>query len=286
MRKLASLLIICLILSIGGFSQSKIPKDFCISEDEFRLYELINAIRSENNMPLIKLSRSLSFVAKEHVRDLNLNRPDTSICNLHSWSDQGDWTACCYQSYVHDPKCMWNKPDELTDYRANGYELAYWDETVIIPDSIIKVFENTPSAMEMILSQGRWEEKKWYALGVGIMNNYVAIWFGGRTDREPIPQICGKNNLRMKEGKKTKMKDLVIREKTDQYFLIYGSYDRLATAENRVQKYINEGYKNAKVVISGSKIRIALSHHASLDDAKKAKQALPAKYKDAWIIKY
>lgn len=286
MIKALSSICFFILVSISIQAQSKIPKDFCISEDEFRLYKLINAVRSEHGLPLIKLSKSLSFVAKEHVLDLNLNHPDSSICNLHSWSDKGNWTACCYQPYVYDQKCMWNKPDELTNYRANGYELAYWDESVIIPDSIIGVLEDVPQALQMILGLGQWSDKKWYALGVGIMNNYVAVWFGARTDHEPIPQICGKNNLRLKISRKSKLRDLVIRKKTDRFFLIYGSYDRIAEAESKAQEYISEGFDNAKVVISGNKIRIALSHHANLDEAKKAKSNLPEKYKDAWIIKY
>jgi len=286
MRKALISISFFLVIIISIHAQSKIPKDFCISEDEFRLYELINAIRSEHKLPLIKLSKSLSFVAKEHVLDLNLNHPDTSICNLHSWSSRGNWTACCYQPYVYDQKCMWNKPDELTNYRANGYELAYWDESVIIPDSIIGLWKDVPEALEMILTQGKWGNKKWYALGVGILNNYVAVWFGGRTDHEPIPQICGKNNLRLKTSSKSKLKNLIIRKKTDRFFLIYGSYDRISEAESRTKEYINEGFGNAKVVISGNKIRIALSHHANLDEAKKAKANLPVKYKDSWIIKY
>lgn len=286
MRKALSITYLFLIITISINAQSKIPKDFCISQDEFRLYELINAIRSEHNLPLIKLSKSLSFVAKEHVLDLDLNHPDTSICNLHSWSDKGIWTACCYQPYVYDNKCMLNKPDELTNYRANGYELAYWDESVIIPDTIIKFWEEVPEALEMILTEGKWADKKWYALGVGIQNNYVAVWFGGRTDHEPIPQICGKNNLRLKKSSKNKLKDLVIWTKTDRFFLIYGSYNSISEAELRAKKYIIEGFKNAKVVISGNKIRIALSHHANLDEAKKAKSKLSEKYQEAWIIKY
>lgn len=286
MRKAFSSFCFFIVITICIHAQNKIPKEFCISEDEFRLYELINAVRSEHGLPLIKLSKSLSFVASKHVLDLNLNHPDTSICNLHSWSDKGNWTACCYQPYVYDQKCMWNKPDELTDYRANGYELAYWDESVIIPDSLIGVWENIPEAMNIILGKGQWSDKKWYALGVGIMNNYVSVWFGARTDQEPIPQICGTNKLRLKTSLKSNLKNLIIRKKTDRFFLIYGSYNRIYEAEIKAKAYIIEGFKDAKVVISGNKIRIALSHHLNLDEAKKAKSNLPDKYQEAWIIKY
>ena len=114
-----------LVIGLSAGAQKAIPDDFCITDDEYRLYELINAHRLINGLKEIPLSASLSFVARTHVIDLYTNHPDTSICNLNSWSDKGDWIPCCHNKYVPAEQCIRNKPKELTKYTGEGYELTY-----------------------------------------------------------------------------------------------------------------------------------------------------------------
>ena len=53
------------------------------------------------------------------------NKPDAPPeCNLHSWSDKGPWSACCYTPDHAQAQCMWDKPSELTNYPGNGYEIS------------------------------------------------------------------------------------------------------------------------------------------------------------------
>ncbi len=100
---------------------------------------------------------SMTHVAHLHVADLNQHQPDTSICNLHSWSDKGEWTSCCYQAYVPNQNCMWNKPKELTPYKYRGYELAYFDPQGIGFPRIgfkLNFWLAIPEVQNMLLNRG------------------------------------------------------------------------------------------------------------------------------------
>lgn len=283
------------VFGMQSFAQNNLPKDLCISAEEYKLYELINALRTANNMPAIRLSASMTHVAHLHVADLNQNHPDTSICNLHSWSDKGDWNSCCYQAYVPNQNCMWNKPKELTPYKYRGYELAYFDPEGIIPDSLMSFWLEFRQVQDMLLNRGTYKEKKWKAVGAGIQNGYAVIWFGQVKDPLTVPKICNNNEeSAVKKTKKTAKKQtkqstnkaIVIDQKTDRYYLIFGSYDKQKDAEKQIKKYIKDGFIKAKIVINSEKIRISLSDHLNLEEAKAAKANLISKYKDAWIIKF
>ena len=62
-----------------------------ISEQEQQLYNLIMEYRAQKKLPSIPLSKSLTFVAQTHARDLGDNRPDEKKCNMHGglwiWSE-------------------------------------------------------------------------------------------------------------------------------------------------------------------------------------------------------
>ena len=81
-----------------------------LSEQEQELYNLIMEYRAQKKLPPIPLSKSLTFVARTHAKDLGDNRPDIKKCNMHSWSKKGNWTSCCYTSDHKKAECMWNKP--------------------------------------------------------------------------------------------------------------------------------------------------------------------------------
>ncbi len=259
----------------------------CISAKEYRLYQLINALRTTNKMPKIELSASLTHVAHLHAADLKQNHPDTSICNLHSWSNKGDWTPCCYQAYVYKEDCMYDKPRELTPYRFRGYELAYKDAGEINPDSLMMIWMDYSKVTDIILSKGDYEGKNWLAIGIGIRDNYAMVWFGQVKDKEGSPKICGGEKVsKEKIPQITNKKNTIIREKTGKYYLIFGSFDKLEEAEQQIKTYFKNGFTNAKIIVSKDKIRIALSEHNDLKGAKEAKKSLDNKYKDAWIMKF
>lgn len=287
LKKALPIVLIFIISNILVWSQDKtLPKDFCVSEKAYKIFELINEARKENQLDMIPLSASLSFVAYSHINDLILNHPDTGLCNLQSWSDKGNWTSCCYQAYIPVQECMWNKPKELSPYNYRGYELAFYQNESLPPEEILSGWLNIPKALDMILNKGEWQNA-WRAMGVGTIDGYAVVWFGRAIDNEPKPAICGRVEETKSEKRViTSETKSVISEKTNQYYLIFGSFNRLKDAEKRIEKLRKDGFNDAVILMSEEKYRIALSSYPNLESAKTAKSGLDEKYDEAWILKF
>ncbi len=153
---------------------------------ETELYNLIMNYRAELQLLEIPLSSSLSYVAQQHVNDLQENNPVTSTCNLHSWSDNGNWTACCYTSDHAQASCMWDKPRELTEYTGNGYEIAYYGQANATPAGALNIWKTSQGHNNVIINAGSWTTP-WKAIGVGIRGNYAVVWFGHEDDPAGSP---------------------------------------------------------------------------------------------------
>jgi uncharacterized protein YkwD len=158
-----------------------------LSEAEMEVFNLINDYREDLRLPPITLSLSLTYVAQAHVCDLAENNPTNDTCNLHSWSSKGNWNPCCYTDDHKYAGCMWKKPAELTGYKGNGYEIAFWtnnnysDPTGISLEAL-NAWKKSTGHNEMIINKGIWEKVTWKALGVGIYKGYVVAWFGEEED--------------------------------------------------------------------------------------------------------
>jgi hypothetical protein len=176
-------------------SKSVIPKNFCISENEFELANKINEYRLQNNLPAIPLSASLFFVAQTHVKDLARNHPDVMNCNEHSWSDKGNWKACCYGKDPATMNCMTEKPKELTGYKGKGYEIIYWDSEEVTPSDALELWKSIPLTNEMILNQEKWKTKIWKSCGVGILDGYASFWLGDANDQVHGIRLCRNDSI-------------------------------------------------------------------------------------------
>jgi uncharacterized protein YkwD len=166
-----------------SFNNYYAQNNTCLSAAEKKLYNEINNYRKEKKLPTIPISASLTTVAQKHAKDLFENRPDTGICNLHSWSDKGNWTACCYTPNHVEAKCMWQKPLELTGYKSNGFEISYKTTSgEVIPANALSSWKKSPSHNAVIINSGIWKKHQWKAIGIGIYANYAIIWFGDDTD--------------------------------------------------------------------------------------------------------
>lgn len=278
-QKIILLLLLGFSFSGSIIAQNGVPKDFCITKKEKQLFDLINLIRSDYDKPELQLSNSLSYVAKLHVEDLQQNNPDTSICTLSSWSDKGEWNSCCYNKYVFDPNCMWDKPKELTNFKYRGYELASYFEEGLNPDSVYNLWCDSKEALNMILTNGTYKKKKWLCAGVGISDNYVCLWFAQRKDPDKEPDICkGSNKSDTTAVKKTT-------NKVSNYYLIFGSFNNMHDAKTSLKEIKRDGYKNCNVLERNGKFRVYLASYGSLKEAMFAQQSLPQKYKESWILK-
>lgn len=164
--------------------------DVCISDEEQKLYALISKYRQSKRLNKIPLSAKLTRVAQLHARDLAENYTyGNAQCNLHSWSEAGNWTACCYTSDHSNPSCMWNKPKEISGYGGPGYEIAYYHSAGATAEAALNIWKTSPGHNTVIVNQGNWKSLAWKAIGIGIHNQYAVVWFGEAED-ETGPPPC------------------------------------------------------------------------------------------------
>lgn len=152
--------------------------------DEILLRQLINQHRAQHKLPSLPLSKSLTYVAKSHVRDL-VDYPPQSPCNAHSWSSYGRWSEVCYTRDHAQAKRMWNKPRELTHYPGLGYEnVAGTEGTNISPQTALRLWIGDPPHNDTILNRGIWAKMHWRSLGVGMYEGRACIWLGEEADSD------------------------------------------------------------------------------------------------------
>jgi hypothetical protein len=276
--------IITFLLFIGFFSaasgQKAIPDNFCITKDEQRLMDHLNSLRKDYGKSTIEFSISLSYVAAIHVRDLAQHHPDTSVCNLSSWSDKGDWTPCCHNAYLPRQDCMWDKPKELTTYPYRGYELAGYFEGGLTADSAMKYWSVNKEALDMILTEGLYSKKNWITMGVSIYEEYISVWFGQRKDNAGYPKICenGDDGPLLLQDTEEEKEQLT-------YYLIIGSFRDSRDAREALKRYRKSGFEQAGIVTGDDLSRVYLGKYQNLKEVMFAKQQLPYTYREAWIFK-
>lgn len=261
-------------------AQKQLPDDFCISPQEKALFDKINQLLKEYDQKALKLSASLSYVAKVHVNDLLTNHPDTSICNLSSWSNKGSWTACCYNPYVVNQDCMWDKPKELTNYPYRGYEIAGYFEEAFTADSVIDLWSKEGEVINMLTAEGEYSKKEWVCMGVGMNSNYVSVWFGQRADAAGAPDVCpGSSEIAVATRTATDTLQQQV------YYLIIASFSNISDAREAAKKYRKEGFENAGTLRNGETTRVYLDRFNDMKEAIQIKSKLPLAYREAWIFK-
>lgn len=171
----------------------------CLTEEEAKLADLINEYRRENGLAQVPISRSLTAVAQWHVLDLHDHSPDVDqvdsrglACNLHSWSDQGNWSPVCYTSDHTYAARMWSKPREITQYTywGDGFESAYGSFGRATAIGAFNAWKNSPPHNATLLEMGDWEGVGWPAMGVGIYEHHAVLWFGNRIDPQGTVGLC------------------------------------------------------------------------------------------------
>ncbi len=284
--KLIALLFSFLLLFIIKLSgQVHTVDNFCITKDEHKLISLINQFRKTHRQPEIAISVSLCFVAKTHVADLQLNKPDTSICTTGSWSDKGSWKPCCYNPIVYKPECMWDKPKELTSYNFRGYEMVFFDERIVQVDSAFQLWTESAEVVDFILGKGNHDDKKWAALGVGVGENYISVWFGQRPDPKNKAVICDSKDVPFRAGFTNHSFGNENNLKTSRFYLVIGSFNSMTAAQEAIKRYKEIGFNNTSLLSKDDKIRVALDVFDSLKEAMAAKVKLGETYSETWILK-
>jgi hypothetical protein len=274
-RRLSVLVwLVVMMLAFHSYGQKKVPSSFCLHPVEKQLADSINRIRVSHGKKVLPLSVSLAYVARVHVTDLLKNHPDTSICNLSSWSNKGAWKPCCYNRYVVNHDCMWKKPKELTTYPYRGYEMAAYSQDRLNIDSILSMWEVSPEALDMILTRGIWEKKTWACFGVAVNEHYVSVWFGQRPDRAGKPKMCRRAGSSEAKAKAT----------SHGYYLVYGSYPDVTSASRALKQLKSKGFRQAGILKSHRYVRVYLFHATDFQQMKKKRQQWLKKYPGLWIL--
>lgn len=162
--------------------------DIQLSDDEEYLYRLIMEERLRNGRPEIPLSAALTDVAQIHA-DEAAEHPELfeDDCNLHSWNTSSHWTGCCYTSDHEYAECMWDKPYEITGFRADGFEIAYRGNES--PEQMLSRWLNSRGHQSVILNLDDWADVRWRSIGVGISSDvdgdrFAYVWFAKEQDCE------------------------------------------------------------------------------------------------------
>lgn len=195
MNRFISFLLIVFPLLLGAQppGNDAALSNICLSGTEQTLLKLINEYRQKNHLKPVTVSKSLSYVAQVHARDLSNHYTPGDRCNMHSWSGDGTWSSCCYTEDHKKARCMWDKPRELTGYPANGYEISFYtSRKYASPEAFAKDvldgWKMSRSHNEVIINKGVWKDIEWNAIGVGINDKFATVWFGEIED--PLGKPC------------------------------------------------------------------------------------------------
>lgn len=199
MTRFLAFCFILVLFSSKAYTQKEIGvkklPEVCLTQTELALYKLINEYRAQKGLPGVKLSAQLSFVARTHAKDQSENFKDGGRCNMHSWSNKGNWSSCCYTPDHKKAKCMWDKPRELTNYTGDGFEISFYStynyaSPADYAKDILAGWKKSPGHNEVIINKSIWKDMKWQAIGIGIYGEYADVWFGVLEDSAGEPGVC------------------------------------------------------------------------------------------------
>jgi hypothetical protein len=181
---------------------------------------------------------------------------------------------------------MTAKPGEITDYKEPAYEIVYWENKSATASRAFNQWRETSAARSLITNFKAWESYEWNALGVAIYKGFAILWFGEVTDKAGSLRTCDGNKIIEPPVVQSKQKEesRIIDKKTGRFYVIAGSFSSLDEAKSQLNGFLDSGFKKAKVVVKDNKYRISLADYATMEQATKAKNELPTKYKDAWVL--
>lgn len=142
-----------------------------VSPDEKALYDLVIKYRATKGLAAPKLSNALSMLANRHLIDIKSNLKSFT----HSWSN------CPYD--IKDDKtwhCISDAPKRLgTGYSGKGYETLYVTaETKANINLALDKWKGSTLHNSIITNQGMFKDLAWDELGISVVGNYAALWFG------------------------------------------------------------------------------------------------------------
>ena len=265
-------------------SKPSIPDNFCITQQEYQLYSLINSYRIRLTLDPIPLSKSLCYVAKTHASDLAMHDNPDDKCNMRSWSDKGYWKAFCFPKDQNRRNDVKDKAKEISNYPGKAWEITYWENDIQDMERVLSFWNEIPYSADMISNTGKWSNVEWKSLGVGIQNGYVLLWLGKMDDVEAQTIICETGERINNSAVKTLPAEATLTSVDTYYYIIIGSYNITADAKSAVVSYKEMGYPNAEVLENGGRLRLSIDRYNSQEDADKALPSYREKFQGAWVF--
>lgn len=154
---------------------------------EKTLTQAVNDYRERQGVAAIPRSPALAEVAELHLEDIQAHDPASRECSLHSWSDEGAWTPCCYTAgEPASARCMRDKPRELTGgaYPHAGFEIVARRSEAMTEQAALDIWRRSPAHYAVLVNEGVWSALEWRAIGTALSDEYAVVWFG----REPDPR--------------------------------------------------------------------------------------------------
>jgi len=310
-NKPKSLILFFLLLALAGAAQQlqkpayTIPANYRVSEEEMRLYRMINDYRRRYDLPPVPLSRSLCYVASSHVKDLFFHHPDQEPCNFHSWSDKGPWKPFCYPRDENKKNSVWDKPKEFTPYKDKGYEIVYWENNQVDIDSVINFWKSVSYFNSFLMNTGKWQGTKWEAIGIGIYENYACAWFGQTQDPLDPPLLEGENPplpVPLKAGIDSSLKTETFKPvpplspppvtsisdttgRHVKYYIIIRSNVPVKDTSVLMKSYRDKGYPCVRFHPNEGKGRISVFETTDKATAQAKLKEVKVEFKDAWLLK-
>ncbi|MFA7605310.1 MAG: hypothetical protein WCY08_01860 [Rhodocyclaceae bacterium] len=176
-----------LFLLMSGCSSNQARQAaFVPDENASSLAEIINQYRAFHQLDSLAESPTLHRVALAHVTDLQRSGVFAGECNLHSWSDQGPWTPCCYSRDHAKSACMLNKPAEFSNGRFNapGYEIATVHGLGMSPARALRHWLHSDAHHDVLLNRNQWTDVRWKSIGAAISENYAVVWFSEASEED------------------------------------------------------------------------------------------------------
>lgn len=276
-------LVICAV-SRGQNSDTETPENHCTTAEERELYNFIAEYRKNNGLPAVEFSKSLSFVAKTHAKDLSVNRPDFGGCNPHSWSDKGKWKSCCYATDKDRISCMTLKPKELTGYKSKAYEVVYSGGEEARAEDAFELWTDIALMNDYLLNRGKWT-KPWLAIGIGIYGEYACLWFGEGTDIAGTLSDCSSIPVQKDSAMNLQEAWPNTNGNPNDYYIIISSTSTLESAIQEVKKIKENGFAEAIYLKNESFYRIAVNKFKDEVSAYKELELVKKQFPDAWLLK-
>lgn len=159
-----------------------------LSLREEELAKKINDYRKSKGLKPLKVSKSLTFVARTHNNDQNKYYSESwkdkrgIAANLHSWSNHGKWKPVMYTPDHKYEEGMWNKPKELTNFKVDGYEISAMSDftTDDAAERAVNIWKNSSGHNKVIVGEDDWNTIS--VMGVSINGGYADIWFADESN--------------------------------------------------------------------------------------------------------